>query len=44
MPQASNLFLASLSEADFDALRPHLKAIELPQGTGTTLVVRAISP
>jgi CRP-like cAMP-binding protein len=33
MPRASNLFLASLADADFEALRPHLKPVELPQGT-----------
>jgi CRP-like cAMP-binding protein len=32
MSQASNLFLASLSEADHELLRPHLRAAELPQG------------
>ena len=32
MPRASNLFLASLADADYEALRPHLKSAELPQG------------
>lgn len=31
MPRASNLFLASLPEADYEAVRPHLKSVELPQ-------------
>ncbi len=33
MPRASNLFLASLPEADYEAVRPHLKSVELPQST-----------
>jgi CRP-like cAMP-binding protein len=33
MPRASNLFLASLLEADYETIRPHLKSAELPQGT-----------
>jgi CRP-like cAMP-binding protein len=33
MPRASNLFLAALPDADFEALRPHLKPVDLPQGT-----------
>jgi CRP-like cAMP-binding protein len=32
MLRTSNLFLASLSDADFDVLRPHLKPVDLPQG------------
>jgi CRP-like cAMP-binding protein len=32
MPRASNLFLATLPDADFEALRPHLKPVDLPQG------------
>ena len=32
MSRASNLFLASLSEADHETIRPHLKSAELPQG------------
>ena len=32
MPHASNLLLASLPSSDLDALRPHLRTIELPQG------------
>lgn len=33
MPRASNLFLAALADADFETLRPHLKPVDLPQGT-----------
>jgi CRP-like cAMP-binding protein len=32
MSRTSNLFLASLPDADFEALRPHLKPVDLPQG------------
>ena len=32
MSQTSNLFLASLPEADYETIRPHLKPVELPQG------------
>ena len=32
MPRTSNLFLASLSNADYESVRPHLKPAELPQG------------
>src|ERR1043166_870620 len=32
MSRAANLFLAALPEADFAALRPHLRTVELPQG------------
>ena len=32
MSRTSNLFLATLPDADFAALRPHLKTVELPQG------------
>lgn len=32
MPRASNLFLASLPDVDFETLRPHLKPLDLPQG------------
>ena len=32
MPQHSNLFLASLSEADHETIRSHLRPVELPQG------------
>ena len=32
MPRTSNLFLASLADADYGVLRPHLKSVELPQG------------
>src|SRR5215207_8875898 len=32
MSRTSNLFLASLPEADYEVLRPHLKSVDLPQG------------
>jgi CRP-like cAMP-binding protein len=32
MPRTSNLFLASLSAADYEVVRPHLKSADLPQG------------
>ena len=32
MPRTSNLFLASLSKADYESVRAHLKPAELPQG------------
>ena len=33
MSRVSNLFLASLAEADYELIHPHLKPVELPQGT-----------
>ena len=33
MSRPSNLFVAALSEADYETIRPHLKSAELPQGT-----------
>ena len=33
MSRPSNLFLTALADADFELLRPHLKSVELPQGT-----------
>jgi CRP-like cAMP-binding protein len=33
MSRVSNLFLASLAEADYELIRPHLKPVELPQST-----------
>jgi CRP-like cAMP-binding protein len=42
MPHASNALLASLPPSDLDALRPHLRTVELPQGMVIVEVGEAI--